>query len=162
MQMRSWRPATSGAVTAVDTIPASPTAGQAVLHTPTGVTLLWNGSAWTSMVPGVTIYPNPGGITTPKAVTLVGAALVVTNPATHDRSDGFLSAVIDDDLVAVTRDGEVPGFAGLTSTRPVYVAAGGGGGITHDPDDSLNVIPMGYAVTAARVIARMDTGTGYG
>ena len=79
MQMWSWKPA-RGAVTPVDTIPASPTAGQAILHTPTGLTLLWNGSAWTSMVPGVTIHANPGGITAPKAVTLVGAALAITNP----------------------------------------------------------------------------------
>ena len=73
-----------------------------------------------------------------------------------------MSSVIDDDLLAVTRDGEVPDFVALTAPRPVYVAAGGSGGVTHDPDDSLNVIPMGYALAATRVMARMDTGTGYG
>lgn len=161
MQMRSWTPS-RGAVTPVDTIPASPTAGQAVLHTPTGLTLIWNGDAWVSMVPGVTIFANPGGLVAPCAVTLVGDTLVITNPATHDRSDGFVSSVIDADLVAVTRDGEVPGFLGLTAPGPVYVASGGAGGVTHNPDDSLNVIPMGYALAATRVMARMDTGTGYG
>lgn len=159
--MRSWKPA-RGAVTPVTTIPASPTDGQAVLHTPTSLTLIWNGTAWASMTPGVTIHANPGGITAPCAVTLVDDALVVTDPATHDRSDGFLSAVIDADLVAVTRDGAVDGFDGLTATEPVYVAPDGAGGIVHSPDDELNVIPMGYALSATRVMARMDTGTGYG
>ena len=161
MQMRSWKPA-RGAVTPVTTIPASPTDGQAVLHTPSGVTLIWNGSAWASMSPGVTIHANPGGIAAPCAVTLVDAALVVTDPDVHDRSDGFVSAVIDDDLVAVTRDGEVGGFVGLTPTEPVYVAPDGSGGVVHSPDDTLNVVPMGYALSATRVMARMDTGTGYG
>jgi len=146
----------------VTTIPASPTDGQAVLHTPTGLTLIWNGTAWASMTPGVTIHANPGGITASRAVTLVDDALVVTDPSTHDRSDGFLSAVIDGDLVAVTRDGEVDGFDGLTATEPVYVAPDGAGGVVHSPDDELNVIPMGYALSATRVMARMDTGTGYG
>lgn len=146
----------------VDDVPSSPRTGQSVLHEPTGLTLIWNGTSWTSLVPGVTIFPNPGGIAAPCAVTLVGEALVVTDPATHDRSDGFVSAVINDDLVAVTRDGEVDGFVALTAPGPVYVAAGGAGGVTHDPNDILNMIPMGYALSATRVMARMDTGTGYG
>lgn len=118
--------------------------------------------SWVSMIPGMSIHANPGGLTAPCAVTLVGDALVATNPATHDRADGFLSVVIDDDLVAVTRDGLVDGFDGLTAPGAVYVAAGGDGAVVHDPEDQLNIIPMGYAISATRVMARMDTGTGYG
>ena len=140
-------------------LPENPFQGVSFIHESTGLPIFHDGTAWACDLPGVRLYAQPGGLTARKLVTLVAGVPTLTDPTTHNRCDGMVRAAGiartggAGELVAITADGEVSGFAGLNPGDSLF--AGEDGDVTTDPDDAWYIIPIGWALTAARVLVRV-------
>jgi len=87
-------------------------------------------------------------VTIRKAVTVVDGQMVVCNPAVHLRADGVCAGV-DGSIGLLRFRGTQAGYSSLTTGYSMYV--GSNGDLVEDPDDSLNVLLVGYAESSTAI-----------